>query len=80
LGTQDPDVLVAAEALGRVLISRDRRTMPGHLAAHFAAGRHTAGVILLRNGFPPGRYVQEIVNQAVTIPPADWIDRTIYLP
>lgn len=79
-GTKDPALLIAAEALGRVLISRDRSTMPVHLAAHFVAGQHTAGVILLRNGFSVGRCVQEIVREATTTPPDAWIDRTIYLP
>src|SRR5262249_40766377 len=79
-GTQDPELLVEAEALGRVLISLDRSTMPTHLIAHFQAGRHTAGVILLRNGFTLQRHLQEIVSQATTIPPDDWVDRTIYIP
>src|SRR6266849_4550298 len=60
-GTQDSDLLIAAENLGRVLITNDRNTMPGHLIDHFAAGRHTAGVMLLRRGFSVGRIVQEIV-------------------
>jgi hypothetical protein len=79
-GTLDPDLLVQAQALGRVLISNDRSTMPGHLAAHFAAGLHTAGVILMRQGFPLGRYVREIVNRWTTTTAADWIDRTDYIP
>lgn len=79
-GTLDPELLIAAEALGRVLITRDRRTMPGHLIDHFAAGRHTAGVILLRNGFSLGHYAQEIVDRWATTTADDWIDLTIYLP
>jgi hypothetical protein len=79
-GTKDPALLMAAESLGRVFISMDRRTMPGHLIAHFQNGHHTAGVILLRNGFPLERYIREIVSQATTFTPDTWTDRTIYLP
>jgi hypothetical protein len=79
-GTLDPDLLVAAEVLGRVLISHDRTTMPTALMNHFAAGRHTAGVILLRRGFPLAREVQKIEHQWSTTEADDWIDRTIYLP
>src|SRR3954469_19438412 len=47
LGTVDPDLLLWCEANGRVLVSEDRKTMPGHLTAHFLAGRHVGGVFLL---------------------------------
>jgi hypothetical protein len=80
LGTKDPDLLIAAEVLGRALISRDKRTMPGHLTDHYAAGRHTAGVMLLRNNFTLARHVQEIVNHWATTTADDWVDRTVYIP
>src|SRR5438874_677749 len=58
-GTLDPALLLAAETLGRTLISGDRSTMIGHLKDHFDAGHHTCGVILLRGGFPLARYVAD---------------------
>jgi hypothetical protein len=54
--------------------------MPVHLTHHFASGHHTAGVILLRNGYTIGQYAQSIVNQWATTTAAEWVDRTIYLP
>jgi len=79
-GTPDPAILLAAEALGRTLISSDRSTMPGHLADHFHQGRHTFGVILLRLGFSVGRYSSEIhlIWFATTLD--EWLDRTAYIP
>ncbi len=59
-GTLDPDVLLAAEALGRTLISRDKKTMKQHLQDHFDAGHHTNGVILLRSGCSISQYASEI--------------------
>ena len=79
-GTQDPDLLIACEALGRVLISNDKKTMPGHLIDHFAAGRHTAGVMLLRNNFTLAVYVQKIVHYWATTTADEWVDRTVYIP
>jgi hypothetical protein len=79
-GTLDPDLLLAAEAMGRVLITNDRNTMPGHLISHFAAGHHTAGVILLRRGFSIGKKAQAIHSEWVKTTADDWIDGTIYLP
>jgi hypothetical protein len=79
-GTLDPDLLLAAEAMHRCLITQDKNTMPGHLIAHFGAGHGTWGVMLLRQGFSLGRYVQEIVGHWATTEEVDWIDRMIYIP
>jgi hypothetical protein len=54
--------------------------MPVHLTNHFVSGRHTAGVILLRNGYTIGEYAHSIVNQWAMTTAAEWVDRTIYLP
>lgn len=80
LGTLDPDVLSAAEAQGRLLVSNDKRTMPGHLADHFANGHHTHGVALLRQGFPLSAYVEELLMLWSVSEAEEWIDATIYLP
>jgi Domain of unknown function (DUF5615) len=79
-GTLDPDLLRAAEAMGRALISRDRRTMPDHLADHFAAGRHTWGVFLLRRRAPLARCIQDLLLIWRATTADEWVDRTEYLP
>src|SRR5713101_7637905 len=48
LGTSDPALLLWAEREGRTIVSWDRSSMPGHLAAHLRAGHHCAGVFILR--------------------------------
>jgi len=48
LGTQDPDLLLWAEREQRVVVTMDRQTMLGHLAAHLQSGHHSPGVFLLR--------------------------------
>ncbi len=80
LGTKDPQVLLAAQAAGRCLISGDRKTMKQHLQDHFAAGRHTCGVVLMKGGFALRRYVDDIllIWQATTAD--EWVDRTDYIP
>jgi hypothetical protein len=79
-GTLDPGLLIAGQALGRVVISKDRSTMIGHLAAHYAAGRRTAGLMLLRNNFTLAVIVQKIVGYWTTDTADDWLDRTAYIP
>jgi hypothetical protein len=59
-GTDDDELLLIGETQGRALISGDMSTMTKHLARHFEAGHHTAGLILLRSGFYIGRYALEI--------------------
>jgi hypothetical protein len=79
-GILDPDLLIAAQSLGRVLLTNDRSTMPGHLVDHYAAGRHTAGVMLMRGGFSFARYVQEIRRHWNTTTADEWVDRSVYIP
>jgi hypothetical protein len=79
-GTLDPDLLLAAEAEGRALISGDRRTMRRHLAAHSHAGHHTAGLILLRGGFSVASYATEIRLIWFATTADEWLDRTDYIP
>jgi hypothetical protein len=78
--TADPELLLFAEAEGRLLVSRDKKTMPGHLVAHFSAGHHTSGVVLLREGFGFGVLVEELLLIWAASEAEDWLDRTFYLP
>jgi hypothetical protein len=47
-GTLDPDVLIWAEREGRILLSRDYTSLPGHLVQHLQAGHRSPGILLLR--------------------------------
>lgn len=78
--TSDPELLEIAESGGRLLVSDDRKTMPQHLTGHFAKGRHTYGVVLLRKGFALARYVHEIAVICHASNADEWIDQTIYIP
>lgn len=79
-GTLDPEVLLLAESQERMLVSNDKQTMPKHLADHFAAGRHTHGVALLRQGFALSALVEDLLILWSATEAEDWIDGTIYLP
>ena len=78
-GTQDPELLVWCEEYDRILVSDDRNTMPGHLAAHIASGRHSPGVLLLKNGFRIPRVVESVVLIAV-VEPELCRDRVVFIP
>lgn len=76
----DPDLLAACEILGRVLLTMDRKSMPQHLRDHFDAGRHTAGVLLMRRGLTLAEYRDEILLIYGATTADEWIDQTWYIP
>jgi hypothetical protein len=80
LGTKDPDVLIWAERAGRVLVSIDKRTMPGHLAAHLQTGRHSPGIFLVRPGYTIPVLVDLLVIAAYTTDPLLIRDRYEFIP
>ena len=45
--TPDPELLAWAAENGRVLVTHDHQTMPGHVAGRIAAGEHVAGVVIV---------------------------------
>jgi hypothetical protein len=78
--TSDLELLRYAEAEKLLLITADKRTMPGHLAQHYAAGRHTWGVLILRLGFPWPRYIDNLLLVWHATEAEEWQDRVDYLP
>ena len=80
LGTLDPEILLWAEAAARIVITLDRTTMPGHLAAHLATGHHSLGVFILRAGSTPANVVSMLAYFAHNSDPLEWQDRIEYIP
>jgi hypothetical protein len=79
-GTLDPELLLGAEADGRAVISKDHKTMPGHVQDHRAAGRHTWGVFLLRPGFSLQDYADDIVLLWAAATAEEWQDFLGWIP
>lgn len=59
-GTPDPEVLRIAAGDGRVLISRDITTMPGHFA-QFVAGQESPGILLIPSRRPIGSVIEGLL-------------------
>ncbi len=79
-GTVDPDLLRWIEEQGYLLVTGNRKTMPGHLAAHHAASRHVPGIFLLRPRLTISAVVQalHLIWQASDI--EEYRDQLRYLP
>jgi Domain of unknown function (DUF5615) len=80
LGSDDSAILRWAEREGRILLTEDVHTMPGHLAEHLQAGGHTAGVFVLRTGCPIGEGVSYLELVAHAGEPTEYADAITYVP
>src|SRR5262245_38574813 len=80
LGSTDPAILLWAETNGRLLVSHDYSTMPGHLTKHLLSGQHSPGVLLLRPGVSPGQIVFHLALIAYAGDPAVYQDRFEFIP
>jgi hypothetical protein len=80
LGTLDPGLLLWAEREGRVVITYDRGTMPTHLDDHLKAGRHSPGVLIIRQGFPLKQIVSHLALVAHAEDPDNLRDMYDFIP
>jgi hypothetical protein len=80
LGSIDPDILIWCAAAGRILVSVDKQTLPGHLADHLAAGLHSPGLFLIRPEQSIRAVVQFLALASVASDAAEWRDAFTYIP
>lgn len=80
LGTADPKILEWIEQERRVLVSRNRRTIPDHLAAHLANGRHVPGILLVRGRSSWGQILDDLLFIWHNCQDDELQDQIIYLP
>src|SRR5947209_2535283 len=80
LGSDDPTILLWAEREGRILLTEDVHTMPGHLAGHLQAGHHSPGVFVVSVGCSIGQLVSWLEFIAHAGEPADYADTITYVP
>jgi|SRR6516225_4455393 hypothetical protein len=79
-GSTDEQVLVFAQAQGRILVSHDVNTLRGLADERVANGRGVSGVLLTaqRN---PTRDIAETIHTIWGASEADeWVDRVVYIP
>jgi predicted nuclease of predicted toxin-antitoxin system len=79
-GLLDPEVLEKAAQDGRILVSHDASTMIVHFANFLASGKHSPGVIIIRQSVPIGVSIDELHIVWEASSPEEWIDRLEFLP
>ena len=79
VGVDDPAVLEIARDSGRILVSQDRRTMPGHFA-RYVERTSSPGVILLREAIPISAAIEELVLIWNASEADEWVNRLVWIP
>ena len=80
LGSKDPDIVFWAEIAGRVLVSRDKRTMIADLAAHLQTGRRSPGLFIVRRGANLADVLAFLIYAASAGDDDQWRDQVVYIP
>lgn len=60
LGTLAPDMLLYCESQQRMLVTNNRKSMPGHIADHLSAGHHHWGILQLTHEFSIGELSEQL--------------------
>jgi len=77
---QDPELLAWAAQQGRLLMTHDRKTMPGFAAQRIRAGQCMSGLIVVGANDPIGRVVADLQLVAECSESQEWEDQIVYLP
>ena len=78
--TPDPIILAWAAARGRVVVTQDVNTMPGHAYARAAAGLRMPGVIVVPEAVPIGPAIEDLVTLVACSREGEWEGRVLFLP
>lgn len=78
--TPDPELLIWCESEGALLVSRDRRTLPGHITAHLNGGHHIPGVLIVPPRMGVGTIIEELYAIAMASFEGEYADTIRYLP
>ena len=79
VGLPDNEVLAIAARAGRVLVTHDRKTMPGHFA-EFIGHAQSNGVIVIPQKMPVRTAVEDLLLIWMASEAEEWVNRFLVLP
>jgi hypothetical protein len=79
VGLPDSEVLAVAAASARMLISPDRRTMPGHFT-RFRESHSSPGLMVVSQALDIGVASEELLLIWAATDAAEWVDRLGFVP
>ena len=78
-GVPDSAVLHIAAESGRILVSHDRKTMPGHLV-RFIEGSSSPGVIIVSQDLDIGLAIEDLLIIWAASDAAEWLNQLGFIP
>jgi hypothetical protein len=79
-GVADPEVLLRCAEHGRILVSHDENSMPGHFRDFLAAGHVSPGVLMVPQDTATGAAIESILLVWVASESDEWRDRLVWFP
>jgi len=79
IGAADSGVLRIAAESGRILISRDRKTMPGHLE-RFLESHSSPGVIIVSQDLDIGAAIEDLLIIWASSDADEWRNQLGFVP
>jgi Domain of unknown function (DUF5615) len=76
----DPELLAWAAESGRIVVTHDRKTMPGHAANRVAVGERMPGVFVVPHRLPVGQVIDDLELMVTCSDENQWENITRYLP
>ena len=80
MGLSDPEVLELAAKEGRILVTHDRRTMPGHFRDRLESGESSPGVFIVSQFEPIGSVIEALLLVWAASDPVEWQYQIRHLP
>ncbi|MGB5968637.1 MAG: DUF5615 family PIN-like protein [Spirulinaceae cyanobacterium] len=80
LATLDPDILSYLELSKRLLVTDNRKSMPGHLEQYWAEGGTIWGLFWVRPGASLGEIAEAIYVVWEVSEAEEWLDRLDWIP
>lgn len=79
-GMPDEAVLACAAQEGRILVTLDRKTMPGHFGQFLSEGNTSPGVFLVRAQATIHDVIEDLLFVWAASDPKDWENRIVVIP
>ncbi|MDJ0716476.1 MAG: DUF5615 family PIN-like protein [Prochloraceae cyanobacterium] len=79
-GTLDPEILFWCEQNNFILVTKNRASMPVHLAEHLAQNHHIPGIFVLRPKATIGQIIDDLILIAEVSEMSEYRDRITHIP
>ncbi len=79
-GMPDPEILHWCEENEFLLVTNNRKSIPGHVKEHLSSGHHFPGIIELHPNMTAGEIAEELILIWHTSGMEEYRDLIIYLP